>query len=236
MSTGRRNFIKTSALAALGATLAPSVRTVSAAPSGRPFVTGVKGKKVVGCYVGVAELLSEPKYIDALQKQLGVNAVIVSPPAIKMPAWLKEMNPLKGKAWMGTSPIKDDDDSQLVKAIDEAHRRGMDAWLYYTGHHYGEFYRPASAVTFDEPQQERTTGAVSRTVELSNLPIADQQVVEHMTSISEAARMLLNLGNPRSAEYGERILRSTHRLFQELQEMGIVSPVADSPVSREHRE
>ncbi len=149
MTTGRRNFIRTSALAALGATLAPSIPAASAAPSGRPFVTGVKGKKLVGCYVSVAELLNEPKYVDALQKQLGVNAVIVSPPAIKMPAWLKDMNPLKGKGWMGTSPIKDDDDSQLVKAIDEAHRRGMDAWLYYTGHHYGELYRPACAVTFD---------------------------------------------------------------------------------------
>ncbi len=144
----RRNFIKTSALAALG-TSALGAGVASAQASGRPFVTGVKGKKLVGCYVSVNELNNEPKYIDALQKQLGVNAVIVSPAAIKMPDWLKEMNPLKGNGWMGTTPIRDDDDSQLVNAIDEAHRRGMDVWLYYTGHHYGQLYRPACSETFD---------------------------------------------------------------------------------------
>jgi hypothetical protein len=99
--------------------------------------------------VSTTELLNEPKYMDALQKQLGVNAVIVSPPAIKMPDWLKEMNPLRGKGWMGTSPVKDDNDADLVKAIDEAHRRGLDVWLYYTGHHYGQLYRPVCAETFD---------------------------------------------------------------------------------------
>lgn len=148
MQSNRRSFMKTAALAALGASAAPGANAaVAAQSSGRPFVTGVKGKKLVGCYVGTTEILDEPKYMDALQKVLGVNAVIVSSPAIKMPDWLKEMNPLKGKGWMGTSPV--DDDSRLVKAIDEVHRRGLDVWLYYTGHHYGELYRPVCAETFD---------------------------------------------------------------------------------------
>jgi hypothetical protein len=142
--------MKTTALAALGASAAFGAKTARAAQSsGRPFATGVKGKKLVGTYVSTAEILNEPKYMDALQKVLGVNALIVSPPEIKMPDCLKEMNPLKGKGWMGTSPVKDDDDSQLVKAIDEAHKRGLDVWLYYTGHHYGQLYRPVCAETFE---------------------------------------------------------------------------------------
>ncbi len=150
MQPTRRSFMKSASMAALGASaLAGSIPSVAKAQTGRPFVTGVRGKKLVCCYVSASEMLNEPKYIDALQKQLGVNAVIISPPAIKMPDWLKEMNPLKGKGWMGTSPVKDDDDSQLVKGIEEAHRRGLDVWLYYTGHHYGQLYRPACAVTFD---------------------------------------------------------------------------------------
>ncbi len=144
----RRDFLKASVLAAAGAS-AIGAGTLTAHAAERPFVTGVKGKKLVGCYVSVSEMLNEPKYIDALQKQLGVNAVIVSPPAIKMPDWLKEMNPLKGNGWMGTTPIKEDNDTQLVQAIDEAHRRGLDVWLYYTGHHYGQLYRPACSVTFE---------------------------------------------------------------------------------------
>ena len=148
----RRTFLKTSALGALGASSLLSPKGAGAqkpaASTGRPFVTGVKGKKLVGCYAGIQEILEEPKYMDALQERLGVNAIILYT-GIRMPDWLKEMNPLKGNGWMGTTPAKDDDDSQLVKAIEEVHRRGMDFWLYYTGHHYGQLYRPVCAETFD---------------------------------------------------------------------------------------
>ncbi|MDP2983742.1 MAG: twin-arginine translocation signal domain-containing protein [Candidatus Latescibacter sp.] len=151
--TNRRDFLKTSTLAALGASAlgATGWRAEGQASrtSGRPFVTGVKGKKLVGCYAGISEILDEPKYMDALQQKLGVNAIIVSSNGIRMPDSLKALNPLQGKGWMGISPAKDNDDSQLVKAIEEVHRRGMDAWLYYTGHHYGQLYRPICAETFE---------------------------------------------------------------------------------------
>ena len=51
--------------------------------------------------------------------------------------------------FLDTVKVKDDDDSLLVKAIDETHTRGMDFWLYYTGHHYGQLYRPVCAETFE---------------------------------------------------------------------------------------
>ena len=148
-TSNRRAFLKTSAMAALGASAAASGQSHAAQAAGsRPFATGVKGKKLVGCYASANEILDEPKYMDALQKQLGVNAIICRT-GLNMPQWLKDMNPLKGNGWMGASPAKDDDDSQLVKAIDEVHRRGMDFWLYYTGHHYGQLYRPVCAETFE---------------------------------------------------------------------------------------
>ena len=149
-TSSRRAFLKTSTLAALGATSALSAHKVQAAHSAvkHPQIIGVKGKKLVGCYASTKEILEEPKYMDALQEQLDVNTIICHT-GIKMPQWLKDMNPLKGNGWMGMSPAKDDDDSQLVSAIEEIHKRGMDFWLYYTGHHYGQLYRPVCAETFE---------------------------------------------------------------------------------------
>ena len=148
-TSNRRSFLKSSALGALGASsLLNSGISQAQQTAKRPFVTGKKNTKLVGCYASAQEIVNEPKYMDALQKELGVNAIIMHT-GIKMPEWLKEMNPLKGKGWMGTRPAKDDDDSMLVQAIDEVHRRGMDFWLYYTGHHYGQLYRPMCAETFD---------------------------------------------------------------------------------------
>ncbi|MCE5251718.1 hypothetical protein LLG96_16035 [bacterium] len=148
----RRSFLKTATAAALGISSGIIARNATAqqaaSASKRPFVTGVKGKKLVGCYASTKEVLEEPKYMDALQERLGVNAIICYT-GIKMPDWLKAMNPLRDKGWMGTTPAKDDDDSELVKTIDEVHRRGMDFWLYYTGHHYGQQYRPVCAETFE---------------------------------------------------------------------------------------
>jgi len=141
----RRSFLKTGA-AAVSASL--PLGTLSQAVEKRTTVLDTKGKKLVGCYCSPKEILEEPKYMDALQKRLGVN-VIICRAGIAMPQWLKDMNPLEGNGWMGAMPAKDDDDSELVKAIDEVHRRGMDFWLYHTGHHYGQLHRPVCAETFE---------------------------------------------------------------------------------------
>ena len=131
-NSSRRAFLKTSAMAALGASAAASGQTRAAQAAGnRPFVTGVKGKKLVGCYASAKEILEEPKYMDALQEQLGVNAIICRT-GLNMPQWLKDMNPLKGNGWMGASPAKDDDDSQLVKAIGIFKECGADGWVTMT--------------------------------------------------------------------------------------------------------
>ncbi len=145
----RRSFLKTTAAALAGTTAAlnPGI-AAGQVTSNRQTILGTPGKKIVGCYCSTREILDEPKYMDALQKRLGVNIIICNSP-IAMPQWLKDMNPLEGNGWMGASPAKDDDDSQLVKAIDEVHRRGMDFWLYHTGHHYGQLHRPVCAETFE---------------------------------------------------------------------------------------
>jgi len=117
-----------------------------AAPSNRPFVTEVPGKTIIGCYSSADQILKQPKFIDALQQKLGVNALIVHHP-IKMPDWLKEMNPLGANRHMHVSHT--DDDSGLVSAIEETHRRGMDFWLYYSGHHFREESRHIMGETFE---------------------------------------------------------------------------------------
>ena len=145
----RRHFLKKSTLAALGTSVAMNTATVHAQKkSNRPYVTGRIDKKLIGCYCSADEILNQPKYMDALQKQLGVNAVICRS-SIKMPQWLKNMNPFKENIWMGMSPAKDDNDSELVKAIESVHNRGMDFWLYYSGIHYGARSRELCAETFE---------------------------------------------------------------------------------------
>ena len=55
-SHGRRKFIKTSALASLGATAALNTgNTIAREEQQRPFVTGRKDKKLVGCYCSTKE-------------------------------------------------------------------------------------------------------------------------------------------------------------------------------------
>jgi len=149
MKHSRRDFIKTGMLGAAGASSMLRPRLSDAqTPDRRSTVLRSPGKKLVGCYCSPREILNEPKYMDALQERLGVN-VVIARSGIAMPDWLKEKNPLGGKGWMGASPAKDDDDSELTKAIEEVHRRGMDFWLYYTGHHYGQLHRPVCAETFE---------------------------------------------------------------------------------------
>lgn len=147
----RRGFLGKTAAAAISGGIAATADSFAArtgaSPSERPFVTGVPGKKLVGCYVSAGDILDSPEYIDALQKKLGVNVLLCSN-AIKMPQWLRDMHPLKEQGRMIVSHF--DDDSRLNRAIEETHKRGMDFWLYFSGHHYGtDVHRPYIAETFD---------------------------------------------------------------------------------------
>ncbi|MHB9029030.1 MAG: hypothetical protein ACYC9O_09690 [Candidatus Latescibacterota bacterium] len=127
----RRSFLKTGAVFTAGLPAFSS----GAAPR----------EKVIGCYTGVKEILESPKYIDALQGKLGVNTLLCGE-AIRMPDWLREMNPLR-KASMFAQHTEDD--SALRKAIGETHRRGMRFWLYFSGHHNDPGEREVMSETFD---------------------------------------------------------------------------------------
>jgi len=145
----RRNFITKGTLAAAAGTLLPAGELLSersAAASSVKTVSGSHRKKLIGCYTGTKEILENPKYIDALQKKLGVN-VLLSGSAIKMPDWLRKMNPLRGERTMFAGHT--DDDSELIKSIEETHRRGMDFWLYFSGHHNSSDEREVMSETFE---------------------------------------------------------------------------------------
>ncbi|MFA6472931.1 MAG: hypothetical protein WCU00_12920, partial [Candidatus Latescibacterota bacterium] len=100
----------------------------------------------IGCYTGTKEILENPRYIDALQEKLGVNFLLAGAP-INMPERLREMNPLESGVSMYAQHA--DDDSELVRAIEETHRRGMKFWLYFSGHHNSKTDRTVMAETFE---------------------------------------------------------------------------------------
>ena len=148
----RREFIaKGAALTTAGTHIINAKKVmaarVGASPSGRPYVTGVPGKKLVGCYCNWNYILDEPRYIDALQKKLGVN-VIIGGLTFKSPDWLLEIHP-QGKVFAMKQEEKAVDDSRIFKAIDETHRRGMDIWFYTGAHYHSLWDRKGIAETFD---------------------------------------------------------------------------------------
>lgn len=141
MRTTRRAFLKSGSAALAGA-----LSVASASSASETKAPGRNSGKVIGCYTGAQEILENPKYIDALQKTLGVNTLLCGE-SIRMPQRLREMNPLSGKSSMFAQHA--DDDSTLVKAIEETHRRGMRFWLYFSGHHNDPTEREVMAETFE---------------------------------------------------------------------------------------
>ena len=136
----RREFLAGSVLASAGIELIPG--QTAAERESRSIVKPTN--KLVGCYTSIEDVLHNPQYIDALQKRLGVNTLICGS-AIKIPTWLQIMNPAIVKN------THRDDDSRLLKAIDETHRRGMNFWIYlFANHHYyGEEGRHLMSETFE---------------------------------------------------------------------------------------
>ncbi len=141
MQNTRREFLTGGTVALAGALCGArgSVAAETISPS-RPR------DKVIGCYTSAREILDDPKYIDALQNKLGVNTLLCGE-SIRMPQWLREMNPLHGANSMFAQHAEDD--SPLVKAIAETHRRGMRFWLYFSGHHNAPEEREVMAKTFE---------------------------------------------------------------------------------------
>jgi hypothetical protein len=147
MFMGKKQISRRGFLALGTGAVVAGMGAISALSVDGPRVTGIPGKKLVGYYATLDEILKEPKFLDALQKRLGVNVLLCTPP-IKLPPYLLAKNPLGPKRTL-CARAHTDDDSGVFKAVEETHRRGMDFWLYYTGHHYDEECRPICAETFD---------------------------------------------------------------------------------------
>lgn len=147
MRTTRRGFLGGGAAALAGTIVSGAgIRSVAAAElkTSRSGGTAPEGK-MIGCYTNSKEVLENPKYIDALQKKLGVNTLLCGE-GIRMPQWLRDMNPLHSTTMFASHK---EDDSSLVKAIEETHRRGMRFWLYFSGHHNSGEEREVMSETFE---------------------------------------------------------------------------------------
>ena len=146
----RRNFLSSGTMAAVAGPFLASKTARgnyrSSRFSRRSNVNKKPGRKIIGCYTSTKTILENPKYIDALQKKLGVN-ILLSGSAIRMPEWLQAMDPLSGKWSMFAQ--HSDDDSELEKAIEETHKRGMEFWLYFSGHHNSKDERAVMSETFE---------------------------------------------------------------------------------------
>ncbi|MCE5250968.1 twin-arginine translocation signal domain-containing protein [bacterium] len=147
----RRDFLRTGTAATAAGILTGTSETRAAQTAGSEPVSsiqpGVSKNRVIGCYCTLEEILDSPKYIDALQAKLGVNTLYCSPP-IRLPDWLLRMNPI-GPDRIMNARGHTGDDSGVHRAVEDTHSRGMQFYLYYTGHHYGEESRPIISETFD---------------------------------------------------------------------------------------
>ena len=142
----RRTFLKNGTIATVAGTLLAS-ETLPDQSTATFYKKGSQGEKLIGCYSNYKEIVENPKYIDALQEKFGVN-VLLAGSYVNIPDWLRAMNPLVGTErvmYIGFT----DDDSDLIKAIEETHRRGMQFWLYFSGHHNSPKDREPMSETFE---------------------------------------------------------------------------------------
>ena len=99
----------------------------------RPFATCRKDKKLVGIYCSFDEIASHPEYLDALQEKVGANVIIASH-GVHYPPEILELAPfaLAHNQWVGL-PFAEDD-TTIHQCAEILHARGMDLWLYGSGH------------------------------------------------------------------------------------------------------
>ena len=100
--------------------------------SERPFVTCRKGKKLVGVYCSSDKIINHPEYLDELQKKLGCNVIIMSG-GVNYPGDIRRLTPFpKEEQWVGVGYAEND--KNINRCADILHSRGIDIWLYGTGH------------------------------------------------------------------------------------------------------
>ena len=102
-------------------------------PAERPFVTCRKNKKLVGMYCTADEIMNHPEYLDELQERVGANVVIMSS-GVNYPPDIRELAPFapEQNQWIGMDYAEDD--NTIHKCAEILHSRGMDIWLYGSGH------------------------------------------------------------------------------------------------------
>jgi hypothetical protein len=97
----------------------------------------VGNEKVVGLYGDPTAVAADPAYLDVAQGELGLNRIIFGGPFNLSPE-ARARNPFAGAAeHLAPGLSLTEDDSVLRRAIDEAHRRGIQVWgiisLYWAG-------------------------------------------------------------------------------------------------------
>jgi hypothetical protein len=132
----RRSFIRRGSAAAAGGLYLSSGTgrdcVAKARSSERPFVTCRKGRKLVGVYCSADHVLNYPGYLDELQDTLGCNVIIVSH-GVHYPEEIRRLTPFPNEEqWIGVGYAENDD--AINRCADILHSRGIDMWLYGTGH------------------------------------------------------------------------------------------------------
>jgi len=123
------------------------------------------------------------------------------------------------KADYGVSADKDMDQTPLYVAVGKALRL-LERQRQQELQGQGESPQEAPSAAADAPELSPT----------------DQLVLARLLPICDTARILVTLDNGRARECGEYILREVHHLFTDLQEIGVMSSGAPSPVEQDYRD
>jgi len=139
------------------------------------------------------------------------------------------------RADYGVSADRDMNDTPLYKAVATALRtleRG-DAALRevqpFAPSHPGEEQVVSIFDTLPDLGGFEEAPLVPRTVELPAFG-TEQMLSEPFIAIADALRLLRQVDQPRTNECAQLILRAAHQLFARLQQLEILSPMADNPM------
>ena len=98
--------------------------------------------KIVGIYGDANLAATDPSYLDVLQQEIGLNAIIFGG-GFNLSPEVRALNPVKnGKPGVAPGLSLVDDDAYLHKAIDEAHKRGMKVWACISSYWAGAEHAP----------------------------------------------------------------------------------------------
>ncbi|MFC1694214.1 hypothetical protein ACFL1R_11990 [Candidatus Latescibacterota bacterium] len=135
----RRDFMLCGSVAATGNVLYASnsgkADSSQASPPHRPFVTCKKGIKLVGVYCSPDEVMNHPEYLDALQKKIGCNVILLNGCGVNYPEDIRKLAPYAPETNQWIGPVYSENDENIHLCADIVHDRGMDMWLVGSGHY-----------------------------------------------------------------------------------------------------